>query len=112
VEAEGEEEDDEDDGDDEEEDDRAGEGDDDVVRGGEGEDEADEEAGPTETERTLLLPLMVIGTLTWTGRGGVVRDLRLRLGGGARRCWRRLRARRSPFSSSTSSTAAAWSVTE
>ena len=32
-----------------------------------------------ETERTLVLPLMVMGTLTWTGTGLTVGVLPLRL---------------------------------
>jgi hypothetical protein len=84
----------EEDGDGEREDDEgSGDGDDDEGGGGEDEDEADE-AGPMETERTLVLPLIVMGTLTWMGTGGVT--LLLRFGGGARICWRRVTARRSP----------------
>ena len=70
---------------------------------GEGEDEdEDDEAGPMATERTLRLPLMVMGTLTWMRP---VEVLRLRRGGGLRICWRRRRARRSPLCSSASWTA-------
>ena len=88
--------------DDEDEEDGAGEGKDDEGSGegdddedGEGEDEeaVDEGAAATETVRTLVLPLMVIGTVTLMGT--TVFTLRLRFTGGARMCWRRVTARQS-----------------
>ena len=49
------------------------------------EDDEEDEDGPIETARTLVLPLMVMGTLTWRG-AGVALTLRLRVGGGQRIC--------------------------
>ena len=103
--------------DDEDEEDGAGEGKDDEGSGegdddedGEGEDEeaVDEGAAATETVRTLVLPLMVIGTVTLMGT--TVFTLRLRFTGGARMCWRRVTARQSSRCWSTSCTAAVWSA--